>query len=99
MIRELIVAPQICWDRAVALVKSLPASELQGLSPDMFVALMSNAKTEYGNRPSAVSTGPNSLCANLQAVDERLRMACEAQCMIPGSGTGMDEDISQMVNF
>ena len=64
----------------------------------MFVALMSHAKTEYGNRPPAVSTAPNSLCANLRAVDERLRMACEAQYMNPGSGS-MDEDLSQMVNF
>jgi len=64
----------------------------------MFVALMSHAKAEYGNHPPAVSTGPNSVCANLRAVDERLRMACEAQYMIPGSGS-MDEDVSQVVNF
>lgn len=63
------------------------------------MALMSRAKTEYGNRPPAVSTAPNSLCANLRAVDERLRMACEAQYMIPGSRSSMDEDLSQMVNF
>ena len=65
----------------------------------MFVAVMSHAKTEYENRPSAVSTDPSSLCANLRAVDERLRLACEAQYMLPGSGSGVDDDISQMVNF
>ena len=65
----------------------------------MFVAVMSHAKTEYGNRPSSVSTDPGSLCANLRAVDERLRLACEAQYILPGSASGMDEDISQMVNF
>ena len=90
---------QVCWDRAITLVDSLPASELRDLSPDMFVAVISHAKTEYGNRPSAVSTDPNSLCANLRAVDERLRMACGAQCMIPGSGSSMDDEMSQMVNF
>jgi len=90
---------QICWDRAIALVNSLPTSELGDLSPGVFVAVMSRAKTEYNNRPSAVSTDPNSLCANLRAVDERLRMACEAQYMIPGPVSSMNEDITQMVNF
>jgi len=90
---------QICWDRAIALVNSLPTSELGDLSPDVFMAVMSHAKTEYDNRPSAVSTDPNSLCANLRAVDERLRMACEAQYMIPGPASSINEDIPQMVNF
>ena len=97
--RRLTAAIQICWDRAIALVNSLPASELRDLSPDVFVAVMSQAKTEYANRPLAVSTDPNSLCANLRAVDERLRLACEAQYMLPGSGSSLDDDISQMVNF
>lgn len=60
---------------------------------------MAHAKAQYGNRPSGVSTDPNSLCANLRAVDERLRMACEAQYMIPAATVSMDEDISQMMNF
>ena len=63
------------------------------------MAVMGHAKTEYGNRPSCGSTDPNPLCANLRAVDERLRMACEAQCMIPAVASTMDEDISQLVNF
>jgi hypothetical protein len=63
------------------------------------VAVMSHAKTEYGNYPSAVSTDPNSLCANLRAVDERLRLACEALYLAPGSVSSMDEDISQAVKF
>ena len=63
------------------------------------MAVMVHAKTEYGNRPSGVSTDPNSVCANLRAVDERLRMACEAQRMIPSGVSTMDEDISQLVNF
>jgi hypothetical protein len=90
---------QNCWDRARALVNSLPTSELRELSPDVFAAVMSHAKGEYGNHPYAVSTDPNSLCANLRAVDERLRMACGAQYMIPGSSSGVDEDVSQMVNL
>ena len=63
------------------------------------MAVMCHAKTEYGNRPSSVSADPNSLWANLRAVDERLRMACEAQYMIPAAVSTMDEDISQLVNF
>ena len=97
--RRLTVAIQTCWDRATALVSSLPTLELGDLSPEMFAAVMSHAKAEYDNHPSAVSTDPNSLCANLRAVDERLRLACEALCLVPGSAGGMDEDISQMVNF
>jgi hypothetical protein len=80
-------------------VNSLPASELGNLSPEIFVAVMGHAKMEYGNRPSGVSTDPNSLCANLRAVDERLRMSCEAQGMIPAAVNTIDEDISHLVNF
>ena len=80
-------------------MNSLPASELGDLSPDVFVVVMSHAKTEYDNYPSAVSADPSSLCANLRAVDERLRMACEAKYMIPGSSCTMDDDVSQMVNL
>ncbi|KAF9654020.1 hypothetical protein BDM02DRAFT_1153843 [Thelephora ganbajun] len=89
----------ICWDRSIALVNSLPAPELGDLSRDVFVAVMSHAKTEYGNCPPSASAEPNSLCVNLRAVDERLRMACEAQYLIPASASSIDEDISQMVNF
>lgn len=95
----LTIETQICWDRAIALVNSLPVSELHNMPPDMFMAVLSHAKTEYGNRPSAVPTGPNSLCANLRAVDERLRSACDARYMLPGSRSSMDEDMLQMVNF
>ena len=63
------------------------------------MAVMGHAKTEYGNRPSGVSTDPGSVCANLRAVDERLRMACEVQGMIPAGASTIDEDISQLVNF
>jgi len=97
--RRLTIAMQICWDKASALVNSLPASELGDLSPDVFTAVMSHAKTEYDNHPSAVSTDPSSICANLGAVDERLRMACEAQYMVPRAASSIDDDISQMVNF
>ena len=97
--RRLNVTTQICWDRAIALVNSLPTSALGDLSPDMFLVVMSHAKLEYGNRSSAVSTDPNSLCANLRAVDERLQLACGAQYMLPSSGNSIDEEISQMVNF
>lgn len=81
------------------LINSLPAAELGDLSPQTFGAVMSHAKAEHGNRPSSVSSDPNSLCANLRAVDERLRMACEAQYMMPAAAISMDDDISQMVNF
>lgn len=60
---------------------------------------MGHAKTEYENGPSGVSTDVNSLCANLRAVDERLRMACETQRMIPAAVNVMGEDISRLVNF
>jgi len=63
------------------------------------VAVMSHAKTEYGNRASGISPDPNYLCANLRAVDERLRMACEAQSMIPAAASGVDEVTLQMMNF
>ena len=81
------------------LVNSLPAAELGDLSPQMFGAVMSHAKAEYSNHPSGVSNDPNSLCANLRAVDERLRMACETQYMMPAAAISMEDDISQMVNF
>ena len=87
---------QVCWDESVVLVNSLPASELDGLSPAMFGAMVTQAKTEYEHRRSGIST---SLCANLRAVDERLRMACESQYMISAAAVSVDEDISQMVNF
>jgi hypothetical protein len=60
---------------------------------------MSHAKSQWGIRPSGVSTDPGSLCANLRAVDERLRMACEAQYMIPAATISADDDLSQMINF
>ena len=89
----------MCWDRLITLVNSLPMSELGNLSPEMFVAVMCHAKTEYGGRSPGVSIDPNSLCANLRAVDERLRMACEAQGMMPAAVNTIDEDILQLVNF
>jgi hypothetical protein len=97
--QRLSVATQICWDRAIALVNSLPAPELEDLAPDVFVAVMSHAKTEYGRRPSAAPADPDSLYANLRAVDDRLRLACESQYMLSSSGSSIDEDISQMVSF
>jgi len=90
----------ICWDRSVALVNSLPASELGNLSPEMFVTVMSHAKAEYGKRrPSGACPDRDSLSANLRAVDERLRMACEAQRMVPAALGTTDEDVSRLVNF
>jgi len=77
--RRLIIMMQICWDKAVAPVNSLPASELGALSPYTSMAVMSHAKTTYDSHPSDVSTDPSSICANSRAVDERLWMACEAQ--------------------
>lgn len=63
------------------------------------MAVMDHAKLEYGNRPSGLSTDADSLSANLRAVDERLRMACEAHSMVPAVVSTVDEDFSQLLNF
>ena len=59
------------------------------------MAVMSHARREYGDRPSHRTTDPNSLWANLRAVDERLRMACET-LVVPAAAS---ESVSQLVNF
>ena len=55
------------------------------------MAVMSQAKAEYSNRSFGVSADSNSLRANLRAVDERPRMACATQYMVPTAASSIDD--------